>query len=68
VAVVLERVERLPDEFIRETVLGHLQFASSQTGDLEPGARVLDFGCGIGASVEALVHLGYDGFGVDVLA
>jgi SAM-dependent methyltransferase len=68
VSVVLERVEHLPDELIRETVLGHLQFASSQAGDLKPGARVLDFGCGIGASVQALVQLGYDGFGVDVLA
>lgn len=33
---------------------------------LPAGARILDFGCGKGASVEALVDAGYDAYGVDV--
>lgn len=35
--------------------------------ELPRGARILDFGCGQGRSVEALVRLGYDAYGVDVL-
>ena len=33
---------------------------------LEPGARVLDAGCGFGRSVGALARLGYEAVGVDI--
>jgi SAM-dependent methyltransferase len=46
----------------------HLRFATARLGlRLAPGARILDFGCGIGDSVRALLEHGYDAFGVDVL-
>jgi SAM-dependent methyltransferase len=46
----------------------HLRFATARLGlRLSPGATILDFGCGIGASVRALLEQGYDAFGVDVL-
>jgi SAM-dependent methyltransferase len=46
----------------------HLRFATARLGlRLSPGARVLDFGCGIGDSVRTLLERGYDAFGVDVL-
>jgi SAM-dependent methyltransferase len=48
--------------------LHHLRFAAERLGaHLPPGARILDFGCGQGRSVQALAELGYDAFGVDVL-
>ena len=34
---------------------------------LPPGAKILDFGCGIGSSVRSLLAQGYNAFGVDVL-
>jgi SAM-dependent methyltransferase len=34
----------------------------------EPVGRVLDFGCGFGRSTEALLHRGYDAWGVDISA
>src|SRR4029450_13251498 len=46
----------------------HLRFATARLGlRLAPGARILDFGCGIGTSVRILLAQGYDAFGVDVL-
>jgi 2-polyprenyl-3-methyl-5-hydroxy-6-metoxy-1,4-benzoquinol methylase len=46
----------------------HLRFATGRLGlDLPPGAAILDFGCGIGTSVRALLAQGYDAYGVDVL-
>jgi SAM-dependent methyltransferase len=46
----------------------HLRFAAARLGlRLAPGAKILDFGCGIGTSVRALLAQGYDAFGVDVL-
>ena len=46
----------------------HLRFAAAQLGvSLSPGATILDFGCGIGISVSALLADGYNAFGVDVL-
>src|SRR5262245_22426947 len=46
----------------------HLRFATERLGlSLPPGAKVLDFGCGIGTSVRVLLGLGYDAVGVDVL-
>jgi SAM-dependent methyltransferase len=45
----------------------HLRFATACLGASIPvGARVLDFGCGKGTSVAALVAQGYDAFGVDI--
>lgn len=64
----LERTEPPSDELISDTVVGHLKFAGAHAGVLAPGAKILDFGCGIGASVRALLRLGYDAFGVDILA
>jgi hypothetical protein len=46
----------------------HLRFATGRLGlRLPPGASILDFGCGIGTSVRALLAQGYDAYGVDVL-
>ena len=46
----------------------HLSFANAQLGaDLRPGAKILDFGCGIGDTVGVLIDKGYDAHGVDVL-
>jgi SAM-dependent methyltransferase len=46
----------------------HLRFATERLRlRIPPGARILDFGCGIGASVGTLLALGYDAYGVDVL-
>lgn len=46
----------------------HLRFATGRLGvHLPPGAKILDFGCGIGSSVRVLLGLGHDAFGVDVL-
>jgi SAM-dependent methyltransferase len=46
----------------------HLRFATGRLGlRLPPGAAILDFGCGIGTSVRALLAQGYDAYGVDVL-
>jgi SAM-dependent methyltransferase len=45
-----------------------LRFATAGLGlRLPPGATILDFGCGIGSSVRALLAQGYDAYGVDVL-
>jgi SAM-dependent methyltransferase len=34
---------------------------------IPPGAKILDYGCGLGQSVQALLDLGYDGYGVDIV-
>jgi SAM-dependent methyltransferase len=45
-----------------------LRFATAGLGlRLPPGATILDFGCGIGSSVRALLAQGYNAYGVDVL-
>ncbi len=45
----------------------HLRFARRYLGhSIPPGARVLDFGCGVGDLVKLLVDLGFDGVGMDV--
>ncbi len=39
----------------------HLRFATARLGlRLSPGATILDFGCGIGSSVRALLAQGYN--------
>lgn len=62
---------KLPDEsaaVIAANVASHLGFARERLGvTLTPGARILDFGCGIGQTVRALLALGYDAHGVDVM-
>ena len=46
----------------------HLRFATARLGlRLSSGATILDFGCGIGTSVQVLLGQGYNAFGVDVL-
>lgn len=46
----------------------HMNFAIECLGaHIPPGARILDFGCGIGTSVGALLADGYEPYGVDVL-
>jgi SAM-dependent methyltransferase len=45
----------------------HLRFLEWLGKPLRPGARVLDFGCGIGQSVDVLLDMGYDVHGVDVV-
>ena len=44
----------------------HLNFAREMGHPVDPPARVLDFGCGIGSSVKALRARGYDAQGADV--
>ena len=47
----------------------HLRFANAHVGQsLSPGAKILDFGCGIGFSVGALLAQGYDGVGMGAFA
>jgi SAM-dependent methyltransferase len=45
----------------------HLRFLEWLGKPLPPGERVLDFGCGIGHSVDVLLDMGYDVYGVDVV-
>ena len=52
----------------RDQIASHLRFLKKLGVSLEPGAKVLDFGCGRGDAVAALVELGFDAYGVDVRA
>jgi SAM-dependent methyltransferase len=57
----------LHDTAIATAIKTTLDFANQRLGqDVRPGAKILDFGCGIGRSVEALLTLGYDGWGVEI--
>ncbi len=51
---------------IEETLLFMLRLASSNHHPLHKGARILDFGCGIGDSVNYLVEKEYDAYGIDI--
>ena len=51
----------------RQAISAHLSFLEWLGKPLQPGARVLDFGCGIGQSVDILLDMGYDVHGVDVV-
>jgi SAM-dependent methyltransferase len=51
----------------RRAIDGHLRFLEWLGKPLRPGARVLDFGCGIGQAVEILLDMGYDVHGVDIV-
>jgi SAM-dependent methyltransferase len=45
----------------------HLRFVSDRLGYIiKPGASILDFGCGHGRAVKALLDCGYDAYGVDI--
>jgi SAM-dependent methyltransferase len=45
----------------------HLSFAAALRGSpLDPGAKILDFGCGLGSSVAWLLNAGVDAYGVDI--
>ena len=60
-------VDIYTDGYLRATER-QLRFATAGLGlRLSPGATILDFGCGIGSSVRALLAQGYDAYGVDVL-
>ena len=51
----------------REAISAHLRFLEWLGKPLQPGVRVLDFGCGNGQSVDILLTMGYDVQGVDVV-
>jgi SAM-dependent methyltransferase len=62
----LAKVFKADQSAIAELVKQHIDFAVSYPSALRPGGRVLDFGCGIGDSVQALLGMGFDAWGVDV--
>lgn len=43
-----------------------LRLLKAAAGSPQPGARILDFGCGIGNGTATLLASGYDAYGVDV--
>jgi len=63
--------EKIPNAYVAEQAQAaerHLRFATARLGlRLPPGAKILDFGCGIGSSVRILLAQGYDAYGIDVL-
>jgi SAM-dependent methyltransferase len=63
----LAKVYEADQAAIAELVKQHIDFAVSYPSALRSGGRVLDFGCGIGDSVQALLGMGFDAWGVDVL-
>jgi SAM-dependent methyltransferase len=44
----------------------HLRFVAARGLSVPKGAKILDFGCGMGETVEILLSKGYDAWGVDV--
>jgi SAM-dependent methyltransferase len=50
----------------RQAVEFHLAFLKSLGLPIPPGARVLDFGCGAGHTVDVLLQMGFDAYGCDV--
>ena len=54
-------------ELIKQEVIANLRFAEQLGHAVPMGGRILDVGCGVGDSVAALLDLGYDAYGVDVL-
>jgi SAM-dependent methyltransferase len=63
--------EKIPNAYVAEqsqAAQRHLRFATERLGvRLAPGAKILDFGCGLGTSVGILLAQGYDAHGIDVL-
>lgn len=62
----LAKVAETDQSAIAELVKQHVDFGTTCSSVLHPGGRVLDFGCGIGDSVGALLEMGFDAWGVDV--
>ncbi|MDA8175173.1 MAG: class I SAM-dependent methyltransferase [Nitrospiraceae bacterium] len=60
-------VDRRENFAIEDTVQFMLKLAHSQGYPVGKESKVLDFGCGIGDSVNYLVENGYDAYGVDVM-
>ena len=58
----------LPDPAANAAAIeGHISFARECLGaTIQPGARILDFGCGVGDGVQLLLERGYDAVGFDV--
>ena len=54
-------------ELIKQEVIANLRFAEQLGHAVPAGGKILDVGCGVGDSVAALLELGYDAYGVDVL-
>jgi SAM-dependent methyltransferase len=54
-------------DYKRLAISSHIRFLEVLGKPLRPGARILDFGCGIGESVEMLLDMGYDAYGVDTV-
>jgi SAM-dependent methyltransferase len=52
---------------IKQEIFANLQFAEHLGFSVPSSGRILDIGCGVGDSVAALLELGYDAYGVDVL-
>lgn len=50
----------------QQAVNFHLRFLEWLGRPVQPGARVLDFGCGAGHSVHVLLDRGFDAYGCDV--
>jgi SAM-dependent methyltransferase len=59
----LAKADERTDDGGAAALVGALE---SVTGPLLPGATILDFGCGIGRCVGALLDRGFDAYGVDV--
>lgn len=70
VAVLQNRLKKTPPaslESLKQELISNLHFAGHIGYPIAPGGRVLDIGCGVGDDVLALLDLGYDAYGVDVL-
>jgi SAM-dependent methyltransferase len=50
----------------RQAVELHLSFLEWLGHPIRPGARVLDFGCGAGHTVDVLLQMGFDAYGCDI--
>ena len=69
-AVLLDQLKKThpaAPEVLRQRLVSRLQFAAQTGRPFPAGSRILDVGCGLGDDVCALLDLGYDAYGVDVL-
>jgi SAM-dependent methyltransferase len=56
----------IPGESVASRALTFLNVIEAMDGPIEPGAPVLDFGCGAGDMVRDLCTMGFDAFGCDL--